>query len=227
MKVCPVCSESFDDQLTFCDLDGARLQREGGVTGALDPSRVWPVLGVGLLVGAVVISTASIVFFPRAPVPSLEAPQPPAFAPPPSSPVVALTPETPLVEDGPIYDPPVVALDSEAKKKDKAAAAVEEELSRQGENGEAAPAPPTRSEEASSTPPKRAAEVASEESPRPSREAAADGSPAEAKKESAKAPDKASAKDAAKKKDDGKEKKKKGGFRSVFKKIFGKGDSDK
>ncbi|HKV39648.1 MAG TPA: hypothetical protein VJX67_10570 [Blastocatellia bacterium] len=80
MRECPVCKESFADEFNFCDLDGAPLDgnvrsvNQGG--GA---SRVWSVLGVGLLLSAVGITAAAIIFFPRGP----SAPQFPANRPQP------------------------------------------------------------------------------------------------------------------------------------------------
>src|SRR6266498_1511064 len=63
MKVCPICNESFADQLNFCDVDGARLTREAS---AQERNKWWSLLGAGLLVGALVITAASIIFLPKA-----------------------------------------------------------------------------------------------------------------------------------------------------------------
>ena len=63
MKICPVCNDTFADQLSFCDIDGARLTREGS---AQQRSSWWSLLGAGLLVGALVITAASIFFLPKA-----------------------------------------------------------------------------------------------------------------------------------------------------------------
>ena len=59
MKICPVCNDSFADELRFCDIDGARLTREAG---SQDRNRWWSLLGAGLVVGALVISAATDVF---------------------------------------------------------------------------------------------------------------------------------------------------------------------
>jgi hypothetical protein len=66
MKECPLCKETFADDLKFCDLDGTRLKRVVDASGASGPGRVWSLLGVGLLLGAIIISAASIIFLPKA-----------------------------------------------------------------------------------------------------------------------------------------------------------------
>ncbi|HST20196.1 MAG TPA: hypothetical protein VLR90_03715, partial [Blastocatellia bacterium] len=67
MKVCPVCSESFPDDLKFCDLDGTRLTRQlDGVIPAEGGSKLWSMLGIGLLVGALVLSAVSVFLIPKA-----------------------------------------------------------------------------------------------------------------------------------------------------------------
>jgi hypothetical protein len=73
MKECPVCKESFQDDLNFCDLDGSPL--DGGVAGtaAGSSSKVWSFLGVGLLLAAVGITAVAIIFFPRGPSANLPA----------------------------------------------------------------------------------------------------------------------------------------------------------
>lgn len=66
MKVCPVCNETFADELKFCDLDGTRLKREIGTQSPEKQNRTWSLVGVGLLVGALVLSALSIIFLPKA-----------------------------------------------------------------------------------------------------------------------------------------------------------------
>jgi hypothetical protein len=67
MRACPVCKETFGDDLNFCDIDGAALEAPPGSAPALrSGERVWNLLGIGLLLGALVISAVSIVFLPRA-----------------------------------------------------------------------------------------------------------------------------------------------------------------
>src|SRR5512138_48312 len=65
MKVCPVCNETFADDMKFCDLDGTRLARQAEATGAPAHQRTWSLLGVGLLVGALVLSAVSMFMIPR------------------------------------------------------------------------------------------------------------------------------------------------------------------
>src|SRR5687768_8398766 len=66
MKVCPVCNETFADELRFCDLDGTRLKREIGTQSPEKQNKTWSLIGVGLLVGALVLSALSIIFLPKA-----------------------------------------------------------------------------------------------------------------------------------------------------------------
>lgn len=66
MKVCPVCDETFADDLKFCDLDGTRLKREVGSETPEKQNKTWSLIGVGLLVGALVLSALSIIFLPKA-----------------------------------------------------------------------------------------------------------------------------------------------------------------
>ncbi|HJQ70721.1 MAG TPA: hypothetical protein VKA70_17230 [Blastocatellia bacterium] len=66
MKVCPVCNETFADELKFCDLDGTRLKREVGTQSPEKQNKAWSLIGVGLLVGALVLSALSITFLPKA-----------------------------------------------------------------------------------------------------------------------------------------------------------------
>src|SRR4051812_45105756 len=65
MKVCPVCNETFADEMRFCDLDGTRLARLAEATGAPAHHRTWSLLGIGLLVGALVLSAVSVFMIPR------------------------------------------------------------------------------------------------------------------------------------------------------------------
>lgn len=67
MRACPICKETFSDDYNFCDIDGAALDAPAGSAPvARGGERVWNLLGVGLLLGALVISAVSIVFLPRA-----------------------------------------------------------------------------------------------------------------------------------------------------------------
>lgn|SRR5262245_4695168 len=67
MKECPICKESFQDDLNFCDLDGSPL--DGGTGNAVvgSSSKLWSFLGIALLLAAVGITAGAIIFFPRGP----------------------------------------------------------------------------------------------------------------------------------------------------------------
>ena len=65
MKQCPVCNESFPDELRYCDIDGTRLTRTIGAGESRGSGRVWSLLGAALLVGGLVFTGAAIVFFPK------------------------------------------------------------------------------------------------------------------------------------------------------------------
>jgi len=67
MKECPICKESFPDDLNFCDLDGSPLYGGAGNTVAGSSSKLWSFLGIGLLLAAVGITAGAIIFFPRGP----------------------------------------------------------------------------------------------------------------------------------------------------------------
>src|SRR5262245_66642381 len=82
MKICPVCNETFADELNFCDLDGVKLAREASEQ---DRNKWWSLIGAGLLIGAVVI-TASMLFIPKARVPGPVAAFEPQTPKPPSVP---------------------------------------------------------------------------------------------------------------------------------------------
>src|SRR6478736_6068641 len=103
MKICPVCNDSFADQLNFCDVDGTRLTREGSVQ---ERNKWWSFLGAGLLVGALVISAAQ------------PSPAPPKPASADSAANVAATPSVSAEPDG----VPTDAAVPEVKKKDKSLA---------------------------------------------------------------------------------------------------------
>lgn len=238
MKVCPACNESFGDELRFCDLDGTRLvrQRASTATSAPTQNKAWSLLGAGLLLGALVISAASIIFFPKARVSPSAADSQFQPAPAPSQPNTSQAPaaETAAADDSQpemIEEevPPV-----EVKKKDKpvalgnenfngsipnpkAAAIAAEEIEKPVEKTEEATLPPPSPKRIEPPPPvKTAGDVREqEETPKPS-QAAADSKKDQKRTANSKDANKNS--DAKKKEGD----KKKGGFFSKFKKIFGK-----
>jgi hypothetical protein len=231
MKTCPVCNESFADELNFCDLDGVRLARE---VSEQDRNKWWSLIGAGLLIGAVVI-TASMLFIPKTRVPAPVAAFEPQTSKAPSVPS-ATSSTAPLATAQPESDtPPADITTSELKKKDKSSA--------NSNTREAAPNPKAAAlaaegdeKDATST------EVKKDSSPAPTKTEtppAAKGAnttksadvttkPAQpssdlkkeqnARPAAAKTSEKASN---TKKKSDDKDNKK-GGFLRVFKKIFGK-----
>ncbi len=227
MKICPVCNDSFGDELNFCDVDGARLAREGA---AEQRNKWWSLLGAALLVGGLVITGLSIIMIPRAHVSTpvvnsapTPAPATPRVQPTETSPSVAAAspePEAPASDAPPEVkkrdrslansnttiappNPKAAALDSEGAEKNPAPGDVRKNEPSTPKPAEALPAskPPRdlRTPDAPSKPP----EVRGDHQPQPS---------------GGKGNDKNSS---DKKKNDEKDKKK-GGFLKVFKKIFGK-----
>lgn len=234
MKVCPNCDESFGDDLNFCDIDGTRLERHSDVASTGSRSRAWSFLGAGLLIGALALSAASIIFFPKARVaPSIASSLPSNGTTPGQNPGEASTsPSTPqpeiVVEEAPAEEAPP----TEPKKKEKPAdlanananapvpdpkaVALEEEEPADSARRASDPAVAIPVETRTPEPPSVKPAVEPRESEREMKPA-----PTLDPKKDAKGKGKESAKDDKKKKDDGKEKKK-GGFFGVFKKIFGK-----
>jgi len=231
MKICPVCNDSFADQLNFCDVDGTRLTREGSVQ---ERNKWWSLLGAGLLVGALVISAASIIFLPKARVSTPLVNSEPQTSPAPPKPAsadsaanVAATPSVSAEPDG----VPTEAAVPEVKKKDKALA--NGNFSGTTPNPKAAALAAEDSDKKSPSPDVNTTPPAPRKTEAPSVKSvsetrSADGAtlpqtPPDLKKDqktqtTAKSSDRASN---DKKKNDDKDKKK-GGFLRVFKKIFGK-----
>ncbi len=232
MKVCPVCSESFGDELNFCDIDGVRLTRNRDVTTTQDRSRAWSMVGAGLMLGALVLSAVMIFFFPKSPMSPMVVSSQPTSASSASQPAttqpsagadsqVAALPEI-VVEEV----PPV-----EVKKKEKPASLTDANANHSALNPKAAaldaegastnprpaasePPPPVITPRPEPPPPPKT--VSEERAPEPVLKPVQTG---EVKKDSKAA---SKDKDSNKKKDD--KEKKKGGFFGVFKKIFGKDD---
>jgi len=231
MKICPVCNDSFADQLNFCDIDGARLTREGS---AQERNKWWSLLGAGLLVGALVISAASMFFLPKArvsPVVNSEPQSIPVPTKPPGE--SAANVATPAANAEP-ESVPTDAVVPEVKKKDKAFA--NDNISGTAPNPKAAAlaaedadkkstpievnnaAPPTPKKPEALPPVKsvtetRSAGAATKPQPPPDLKKDQKTQPAIAK---------SSDKDSNDKKKTDEKDKKKGGFLRVFKKIFGK-----
>lgn len=231
MKICPVCSESFADQLNFCDVDGARLK---GEDSGQSHNRLWSFLGAGLLVGALVISAASIIFLPKArvaaPLVTTE-PQPTPVAPKqqPAETVAAVS--TPALSSEP-ESAASEGIAPEAKKKDKsltnanangpvpnpkAAATSSNDAEKKVEPTETTAPPPPPAKRPETTP-------AVKTEPHSIDGGTKSQPPADLKSSPKSQPTVAKGSDKEsndKKKNDDKDKKK-GGFLRVFKKIFGK-----
>jgi hypothetical protein len=235
MKVCPNCDESFGDDLNFCDVDGTRLERHRDVASTEGRSRAWSLLGAGLLIGALAISAASIIFFPKTRVaPSIASSLPSTGTTPGQNSGEAST-SSPATQQPEIVVEEAFAEEAppaEPKKKEKLADLANANANVPVPNPKAVALEP----EDPANSPKRASEPAAltpveirnpdPPSAKPaveSRELEKEMKPAPTvdPKKDAKGKGKDSAKDDKKKKDDAKEKKK-GGFFGVFKKIFGK-----
>ena len=236
MKICPVCSETFADDLKFCELDGTRLARLAGATGEASHPRTWSLLGIGLLVGALVLSAVSVFWIPRTrQLPAASSSPVTNTAPPPmssSKPAESSGSSIPPAGATATSDQPDIAVgdvppaDATARKKDRTKTATADDSAPKLNPKAAAqtgddtakldppvvqPAPPPRKVEPAPTP-KAASEA---RAPDATPKAAATADP---KKDSRHTKDAAS--DDKKKADD--KDKKKGGFFRVFKKIFGK-----
>lgn len=232
MKICPVCNDSFADQLNFCDVDGARLTREGS---GQERNKWWSLLGAGLLVGALVISAASIIFLPKARVsPVVNSEPQPSPAPAKPQPVESVAAVSGTAVSPEPENVPSDGAAPEAKKKDKAAS--------NANAGEAAPnpkaaalaaegvdqkAPSTDANSPALPAPKKPEAPPSAKSvsdQRSTETAARPQNPTDLKKDQKTQPAiaRASDKDANDKKKADDKDKKKGGFLRVFKKIFGK-----
>jgi hypothetical protein len=228
MKICPVCNDSFADQLNFCDIDGTRLRRAGS---ANERNKWWSLLGAGLLVAALVITAASIFFLPKArstpivnsepqsiPAPSKEASAGDS-ATVAAAPPVSVEPETvPTVSVLPEVKKKDKALDDEnatrAAPNPKAAALAAEETDKKStpiEVKDAAPASKKSEPTSGSADDARSVEIPAKTQPPDLKKETKASTPVA--KDSDKGNDK--------KKNDEKDKKK-GGFLRVFKKIFGK-----
>lgn len=235
MKICPLCNDSFGDELNFCDIDGARLAREGS---AQDRNRWWSFVGAGLLVGAVVITAASIIFLPKARVsPASVSSEPQPVQSVPKPPIVDSS-NTVAAAAAQASEPESVSGDTaapELKKKDRSATANSNEGEKAPNPKAAALAAEDSGNPSSSPEPNRSGTDASKKSEPPAPKTSSSAGPADAVTKPAQpAPDlrrdsksqPVSAKTADKgstdkKKSDDKDKKK-GGFLRVFKKIFGK-----
>lgn len=232
MRVCPVCDEAFGDEFNFCDLDGTALKRKRE-PGERETSRAWSLIGVGLLLGALVISAASIVFLPRAQLsPAANSTRPSANGESQAAGAAGSLPVV-IVEEGNSPNPnppPAVPKETAAMSESEAKAmasdtrdAADPKASLGSEGAEMKEAPKASAEASKEKPGEKTVEP-------PTLRTVAESAPKERKTEpSVKDPKDAARPDAATKgaksspKDDDKENdKKKGGFLKIFKKIFGK-----
>lgn len=239
MKICPVCNDAFPDELNFCDVDGTRLGREANETQGKDRGNWWSLLGAGLLVGAVVISAASIIFLPKARValPAVNSEPQPLPAAPKAASADATTAEgaATVAAASPASEPDASAADAaapELRKKERVAA---NSNSGEAPNPKAAAlaAEGVDSNASSREANKNAASAATKAEQPPAVKPVSDTRAAETATKATQAPEvkkdhqttavnsKSSDKVSDKKKNDDKDKKK-GGFLRVFKKIFGK-----
>jgi len=236
MKVCPVCHESFEDALKFCDVDGTRLQRDGSVVQS--QSRAWSFLGVGLLLGALGLSVASVTLLPKRTPPVIGSATQPAT---PSSTVSAKTtavepPSGSAVGADPGAEPEVVVTTGpppDLKKKDK-----NRNLAPDGSDGSTLDPKAAAKAAAEADKASRDAELdrptsAASKKPEPAppiktvsetREGGGSASSAQTGTDPAKEQKRpaANTKDSASQNSNKKKDEKKGGFFRVFKKIFGK-----
>jgi hypothetical protein len=240
MKVCPLCSESFGNELNFCDVDGAKLKRQKDSSATGEQSKLWQLLGVGLLLGALVVSAASI-FLPKVRVipaaPSSSTSSEPISNRSASNDSMNKAASSPAVSDETPAGTEELAL-AETRRRERALALAAQNSSTPGPNPKAAAlaaeegdkAPPTDQAQKTIAAP---APVASDgaasartvtetrEPAAPPKASPAVTDPKDLRKQPAdvKSPGKDSS---GKKKADDKDKEKKGGFLRVFKKIFGK-----
>jgi hypothetical protein len=233
MKICPVCNDSFADQLSFCDIDGARLTPEGS---AQERNKWWSLLGAGLLLVALVITAASMFFLPKARVSTPIVDSEPQVAPAATKPAMA---------DGAtsVAAAPRASVEPEDGSSDAAIPEVKKKERPPTESNSSGPPNPKAAALAAEETDKKAAPIdvapptprasARPETP-PSAKGAGDPRPADANKaqptpdlkkdqKTQSATAKGSEKDSNDKKTNDEKDKKKGGFLRVFKKIFGKG----
>lgn len=219
--------------MKFCDLDGTRLARQAEATGAPAHHRTWSLLGIGLLVGALVLSAVSVFMIPRSrAVPNASSPSstPPSASKPTESSnpsgsgdnasaaasdqpeiVVAETPPADLTAKKKDRAKPTNENDASPALNPKAAAQTDEDAARPA-TPPAEPAPAPKKVEPAPAP----KAVSETHEPTPTPRTAVTPDPKRDPKHQ-----KDSARDADKKGEE-KDKKKGGGFFKVFKKIFGK-----
>ncbi len=232
MKICPVCNESFTEEFSFCEIDGTKLKRQGGATAEPGAKKDWSLLGLALVLGAVLITVATILFAPKArfsasPTSSdtVAIATPQQTAPATSAAVIDTTPSA-GVDTPPASEVDASLPTTETRKKEKVAKTETDEAAA---NAKAAASDPDANSKAAKAavqpaeqPPAKAAakpETAAGE-PKEGERPRTVAPPAETKETKKPVETKPADKETDPKKKD--EKKKKGGFFGVFKKIFGK-----
>ncbi len=230
MKVCPVCNESFGDDLNFCDVNGVKLEREGATPEGAK-NRLYSMLGIGLLVGALAISGISMVFLSRSTVSSKTSATTAVSTPSKASPTETAVSADTAAAQAEAEPPAEVVKPVQSAKKEilpaananlsavtpdvKAAALQDTERTAAPADAAKTVSQPEVETQPAITP---VSETRAREVESSSRSARSD---AEARKEAEKQSASARGEKDSKKKDEGKDKKK-GGFLKVFKKIFGK-----
>ncbi len=205
--------------MKYCDLDGTKLLREPG-SESQDQSRLWSLIGVGVLVGAIVIIAISVLFSPRTPdTPAIARSTPPVsqtLSSQPASPDPSAKPEI-VVEETPI---------AEVKKKEKpldAANSNSSALNPKAVTKEDVEETEPAKSDSRAEPAKASSEIEKPVVPITGKPRS-DGDPSVSKPAQTAADAKADKKKEAEKgKEEKKDEKKKGGLLRVFKKIFGKG----
>src|SRR5262245_12912823 len=136
MKICTACNESFNDEFNFCEVCGAKLHKHKDPS-APPAKHDWSLLGIALVLVAVVVTAASIIFTPKARLTDNRVKETVAVATPPQAPATATSNSTDAASEassttseatdaGEIT--PVKDAEAEAKKKEKAAKAEKDAL---------------------------------------------------------------------------------------------------
>jgi hypothetical protein len=230
MKICPACNESFTEEFSFCEIDGTKLKRQGGAAAEPGAKKDWSLLGLALVLGAVLITVATIIFAPKARFSASPrssdtvAVAPPQQTAPTTAAVIDTTPSA-AVDTPPASEVDESLPTTETKKKEKV---VKTETDEAAANAKAAASDPDVNSKAAKAAVQPAEQPTAKAAPKPEPavsetkepERPRTVAPAETKEIKKPVETKPADKETDPKKKD--EKKKKGGFFGVFKKIFGK-----
>src|SRR5262245_6024560 len=124
MKICAACNESFEDEFNFCEVCGAKLHKHQDPS-APPAKRDWSILGIALVIGAVVITVASILFTPKARLTDNHTKESVAVATPPQT-----SPNAAVSTSAPTSDSSVTSTDSTETSEEAAAKDAEAEAKR-------------------------------------------------------------------------------------------------